>query len=151
MDINHKLKVLSTIAKALNEHQIGWAVGGSLLLFLKGKTEGFNDIDLMVMDDAAEAVVKILLQHGALVPSKVSAHFKTKYFYEFVIDGVGVDVMAGMVIINQDKEHSFSLKAESVVEYVLIYDVEIPLQSLAEWRNLYLLMGRHDKVAMIDQ
>ncbi|NLA78946.1 MAG: hypothetical protein GX845_05350 [Erysipelothrix sp.] len=103
------------------------------------------------MDDAAEAVVKILLQHGGLVPSKVSAHFKTKYFYEFVIDGVGVDVMAGMVIINQDKEHSFSLKAESVVEYVLINDVEIPLQSLAEWRNLYLLMGRLDKVAMIDQ
>ncbi len=151
MDINHKLKVLSTIAKELNKHQIRWAVGGSLLLFLKEKTDSFNDLDLMVMDTDVEVVQKILLKYGKLLPSKVSIHFKTKHFYEFLIDGVGVDVMAGMVIINQEGEHSFSLKAESVVEYVLINGMEIPLQSLAEWRNLYLLMGRHDKVEMIDQ
>lgn len=56
MIIQHKLEILSQIAKKLNEGHITWAVGGSLLLYFKGIVDEFHDIDLMVhADDAEEA------------------------------------------------------------------------------------------------
>lgn len=43
-----KLEVLCRIAHSLNRGKVLWALGGSLLLYLKGKTDTFHDIDLMV-------------------------------------------------------------------------------------------------------
>lgn len=47
MIIQHKLEILSQIAKKLNEGHVTWAVGGSLLLYFKGIVDEFHDIDLM--------------------------------------------------------------------------------------------------------
>ena len=47
----HKLAVLGEIARALNGGDVVWAVGGSLLLYCKGKTDTFRDIDIMVWEE----------------------------------------------------------------------------------------------------
>lgn len=46
-ELDKKLKVLSDIAYVLNKNHVVWAVDGSLLLYFKGKTDLFHDIDLM--------------------------------------------------------------------------------------------------------
>ena len=53
----HKLAVLGEIARALNGGDVVWAVGGSLLLYCKGKTDTFRDIDIMVWEEHVETVV----------------------------------------------------------------------------------------------
>ena len=50
METERKLDVLADIARALNQSGVTWAVGGSLLLYFKGKTGVFRDIDLMVCE-----------------------------------------------------------------------------------------------------
>ena len=58
----HKLAVLGEIARALNGGDVVWAVGGSLLLYCKGKTDTFRDIDIMVWEEHVETVVLLSQQ-----------------------------------------------------------------------------------------
>lgn len=149
-EIARKLSVLTTIAKELNTRHIVWAVGASLLLYFKNRVPDFHDIDIMVSEADVEEVKNILLRHGSLQPPNPNARYKTKHFMEFSIEGVDVDVMAGFVIVNNDREYYFPLQAQNIKDYVTIGDTEIPLQSLSEWREYYLLMGRTEKVKIID-
>ncbi len=149
-DIARKLSVLAMIAKELNERHIVWAVGASMLLYFKNKVPDFHDIDIMVSENDVEAVKDILLRYGSLQPPNPNARYKTKCFLEFSIDGVDIDVIAGFVIVNDNREYYFPLQAQDIQDYVMLGDTEIPLQSLSEWRKYYLLMGRMEKVKIID-
>ena len=65
METERKLDVLADIARALNQSGVTWAVGGSLLLYFKGKTGVFRDIDLMVCETDVEKLKQAMLPQGA--------------------------------------------------------------------------------------
>lgn len=150
-DIEKKLKVLSDIAHVLNEKNVVWAVGASMLLYFKGKTDFFHDIDLMVTENDVEKLKEQLLPMGLLVPSKSDKQYNSRHFLEFIIDGIDVDVMAGFVIVKDGKEIDCSLFPEQIEAYIQLNGETIPLQSLSDWRRYYELMGRTSKVEMIDR
>ena len=77
---DQKLKVLARIARALNEAGIVWAVGASLLLYLKGKTDSFHDIDVMVSEADVEKLKGLLLPMGILAPPNTDRQYQTKHF-----------------------------------------------------------------------
>lgn len=149
MEIKNKFQVLLKIAKVLNENCITWAVGGSLLLYFEGKSNIFHDIDIMVVENDAEKLKEILLNMGELQPPNPNINYKTKYFFEFVIDGVDVDVMGGFVIVKDDVLYDVSLEKYGVKKYKNLYGEKIPLQSLEDWKSFYELMNRAQKVKMI--
>lgn len=150
MDIEHKLNVLSSIAEKLNSAKLTWAVGASLLLYFKGISDSFNDIDLMVVEADAERAKSLLLDMGQMQPPKPNGNYKTPYFYEFVIDGVEVDVMGGFIIVKDGQNYDCSLTRDMIVEHIVVNGQSIPLQAVSDWRRYYKLMGREAKVAMID-
>lgn len=150
MDIEHKLNVLSRIAEKLNAAGLTWAVGASLLLYFKGIVDSFNDIDLMLSVEDAEAAKNLLLGMGTLLPPKPNQKYKTPHFYEFVIDGVDVDVMGGFIIVNNGRDYDCSLTEAGIAERISVGGQAVPLQSVSDWRRYYALMGRDNKVAMID-
>lgn len=150
MDIQKKLGVLEKVAAKLNSHGVTWAIGASLLLYLKGKVTEFQDIDLMVMEEDVEQLKSLLQPMGQLQAPNPDAQYKTKHFLEFVIDQVDVDVIAGFVIVHDGKDYSFPLQKEDIAEYITVNSQQIPLQSLAQWRSFYELMGRTEKVKIID-
>lgn len=150
MDIEHKLSVLTRIAEKLNAADITWAVGASLLLYFKGISDSFNDIDLMVVEADAERAKSLLLDMGQMQPPKPNGNYKTPYFYEFVIDGVEVDVMGGFIIVKDGQEYDCSLSPELICESITVNGQAVPLQAVSDWRRYYKLMGREAKVAMID-
>jgi|SRR5690554_3180775 len=148
--MNNKLSVLTKIANKINGNNIKWAIGGSTLLFLKGITKSFNDIDIMVSEEDVEQLKILLLELGTLEPENPHKRFKTKRFLEFVIDEVEVDVIAGFIIISDNKEYHFPLEKNHELEVIEFDGIKIPLQSLREWKKFYKLMGRIDKVEMIN-
>lgn len=150
-DIETKLKVLSNIAHVLNEKNIVWAMGASVLLYFKGKTDFFYDLDLMVSEDDVEKLKEQLLPMGLLAPPNPDKQYKTRHFLEFVIDGIDVDVMAGLVIVKDGIEVDCSLFPNQIKEYIQLNGEAIPLQALSDWRRYYELMGRTSKVEMIDR
>ncbi|MDD2957562.1 MAG: hypothetical protein PHR92_03440 [Lachnospiraceae bacterium] len=150
-ELDQKLKVLSGIANVLNKNNVIWAVGASMLLYFKGKTDVFHDIDIMVYEDDVSKLKELLLPMGILAPPNPNTQYKTRHFLEFTIDGVDVDVMAGFVIVKDEREYDCSLMPEQIAETLKINGETIPLQAVADWRRYYELMGRASKVEMIDR
>jgi hypothetical protein len=52
--------------------------------------------------------------------------------------------------INKDKEYYFPLKRETIKDFTEVNGIRIPLQALEEWHTYYQLMGRTEKVKIID-
>lgn len=149
-DLEKKLSVLAKTAHILNTQQVTWAVGASMLLYLKNRTDCFQDIDIMLLEEDVEKAKAALSAIGKLAPPNPDSRYKTRHFLEFVIDGIDVDVMAGLVIVRDGVEYDCALRPEQIVESIPIHGERIPLQSLADWRKYYALMGRSRKVQLID-
>ena len=149
-EVEKKLEVLSKVARELNDNNITWAIGASLLLYIKGISSEFHDIDIMVAESDVQALKNILLSLGELQPKNPNIQYKTKQFLEFKVEGVDIDVMAGFVIVNKGRSFYFPLDKDNIMDYTEINGVKIPLQSIKEWRNYYELMGRTEKVKIID-
>lgn len=148
--VEKKFEVLSKIAKELNDNNITWAIGASLLLYIKGISSEFNDIDIMVAESDVQALKNIILPLGELQPNNPNIQYQTKQFLEFKVDSVDIDVMAGFVIVHNGQNFYFPLDKDNIKDYAEINGVKIPLQSIKEWRNYYELMGKTEKVKMID-
>lgn len=150
METQKKLEVLAKIAHAFNARQLTWAVGASLLLYCKGIVTEFNDIDLMVAEKDAAAAKTLLRSMGKLQPPRPTGQYRSKCFFEFTIEAVEVDLIAGFVIVHNGEEHAFPLDRAAIVETIDLGGEQIQLQSVVDWRNMYTLMGRTEKVQMID-
>lgn len=102
-----------------------------MLLYFKGITSAFYDIDLVVADHDAECVRGILLEMGELRPSDPMPNpmYRTKTFMEFLIESIEVDVMAGFAIVHEGTVYDCSLREEQIVEKMPLGTEVIPLQS----------------------
>lgn len=146
-----KQRVLANIARALNEAQVTWAVGASMMLYLRGITHTVHDIDLMVAQKDAQTACAQLKRLGTLLPAGPGAGYRTACFLEFVVDGVDVDMMAGFAIVKDGKTYPCPLTPETVDCSVTVEGQNVPLQSVAAWLRYYTLMGRQDKVQLLEQ
>ena len=152
-EIQKKIELLKRIAQRLNEAHVQWALGASMLLYFKGITSALHDVDLMVADHDAECVRTILLEMGELRPSASVPNpmCRTKTFMEFLIESIEVDVMAGFAIVHEGTVYDCSLREEQIVEKMPLGTEVIPLQSPQLWCKYYRLMGRPQKVDMIEK
>ena len=148
-----KIELLQKIAHQLNEAHVQWALGASMLLYFKGITSAFHDIDLMVADHDAECVRTILSVMGELCPPAPMPKpmYRTKAFMEFLIDSIEVDVMAGFAIVHEGTVYDSSLRGDQIVEKMLLGTEVIPLQSPRLWCKYYRLMERPQKADMIEK
>lgn len=64
-----KIQLLLRIAHRLNEAHVEWDLGASMLLYFKGITFEFHDIDLMVAERNTECVRTILSEMGEFCSS----------------------------------------------------------------------------------
>lgn len=98
-----------------------------------------------------------LLEMGELRPSDPVPNpmCRTKTFMEFLIESIEesieVDVMAGFAIVHEGTVYDCSLREEQIVEKMPLGTEVIPLQSPQLWCKYYRLMGRPQKVDMIEK
>lgn len=149
-ETDRKIQLLEEIARRFNTAEITWALGASMLLYFKGITSTFHDIDLMIADEDAASVQEILSEMGELQTPNPNPKYKTKTFMEFVINAIDVDVMAGFSILNHGKLYDCSLAKEQIVEWMPLGNTKIPLQSPRLWCEYYKLMGRKERADSIE-
>lgn len=70
---------------------------------------------------------------------------------EFVIDNIDVDAMAGLAILYEGKLYDCSLRKDQIVEKIKLERELVPLQSPQLCCKYYQLMGRKEKVKMIER
>lgn len=143
---------LIQIAKELNKEQITWAIGASVLLNFYKLVDDPNDIDIIVKISDIEKTNRTLKKIGYKKTSEKSDFYSTKYFYEYEINKIDIDVMAGFVInYDRNKQYLYEFNQESITKVLNINNVEIPLASLEDWYVLYSLMNnREEKVDLIE-
>mgnify|MGYP002673886621 CR=1 FL=1 len=148
-----KIRLLQRIAHRLNEAQVEWCLGASMMLYFKGIVSEFHDIDLMISVDDVEVVEAILSEMGTLCPSSQEPNpmYQTTCFMEYVIDAIDVDVMAGFAIVREGEIYDCSLNKEQITEQLMLEDEIIPMQSPRLWCTYYRLMGRSAKAEMIEK
>jgi hypothetical protein len=152
MNEEDKLVVLSHLAHALNEAHLTWSLGASCFLYLEGIAPTFHDLDFMVSEESQKEAERIFATLGEKQPEHYDRlRYGTRFFGEYVVEGVDVDVMVDFSILKDGKEYRFPLKRENIDKVVLLKGEPIPFEKLSLWRERYLLMGRESKVAMIDK
>jgi hypothetical protein len=151
-DQENILAVLEKIAHSFNTAGIHWAVGASMLLYFRGITDVFHDIDLMMdVKDTAKSETILTALGAVKMPIPPSSIFKNKYFAKWELQGTGIDVMAGMIIVCHGEEKNCSFNEKDVDGSAQLGKETIPLYSVPQWRYFYDLMGRENKVRMIDR
>ena len=147
--MKNKLEVLKTIAKKFNDAGIKYAIGASVLLYFKGIVDKFHDLDIMVDMNDVDKVKEILNKFGTLQYSPDNNNFKTKAFLQYVVDDVGIDVIGGFIIVKDGIDYDCTLQKE-IIDYTYLDGVKIALDTIDNWYKYYSLMGRDNKVKMIE-
>ena len=144
-----KLQVLVHLAKLLNEKEMLWAVGGSVLLYLKGLVSDFHDLDLMIDEQDEEQIRGLLEKIGTLHSAAASSQFHSRCFMEWTVEGTEIDIIGGMVIESEGQAYAFPLKQEEIEDHILLEGEIVPLHSLRCWEQYYTLMGRFEKAEIL--
>jgi len=143
---------LSYIGEKLNNSNIVWGVGASILLNQFGFIDKPNDIDIFIDIKDIEKADEILKSIGEKKQWKKTATYSTRYFYEYIIKGIDVDVMAGFAVNHTNGVFEYKFDNNSISEFKIINGVDIPFTSLEDWYVIYqLIPNRASKVNMIEK
>ena len=143
---------LVVIARALNQADVHWGVGASVLLYYHGLVDAPHDIDIIISEGDADMAASILSGLGREAPGDPARSlYSTSRFLEYIVDGTDVDVMAGFAIRHDNGTYVFPFDDRSITMRKCVKGVTIPFSSLEDWYVLYQLMpGREAKVKLIE-
>lgn len=145
------LNTLSYIGEKLNAEGVMWGVGASILLNHYGLVEQPNDIDIIVDIKDIKIADSVLKSIGEKIQWKKASTYATEYFYEYIVNGFDVDVMAGLRINANHGTFNYNFDAHSITEIIKINGIDIPLTSLEDWYVIYqLIPNRQSKVMLIE-
>jgi len=145
-------QVIVKIAESLNPKGIIWGIGASMLLAQYGLVNNPADIDIVVTMSDIDGVDQLLSPLGSRQEKEKSDIYLTDFFYEYVIDSVEIDVMAGFKIKLPSSVFEYKFDRESVPRCFDIGGVNVPFMALEEWYVLYQLMpNREYKVNLLEE
>lgn len=146
------LNTLEKVAKELNKKNIRWAIGASILLKEYGIVNEVNDIDIIVDCKDIGKVDKALKEIGIKRDENKNSNYSTKYFYEYLVDGVDIDVMADFAINYENGVYTVILDEKAIASYKTLNGIKIPFMALEDWYIIYqLIKGREVKVMLIEK
>lgn len=148
MDIND----LYFLSAKLNEINIKWALGGSLVLYFNKILDNPRDIDILVNYEESKKVNDILYDYGGYREIDREDPYKTKSFCNYKINNTEVDIIGGFKIGHERGVYSYILDEEAISQYISINGIQVPLSSIEDWYILYqLIPGREKKVNVIEE
>ncbi|KSU50942.1 hypothetical protein AS033_06055 [Exiguobacterium indicum] len=138
-------QVLEKVVACLQQEQIQFGIGGSLLLHHHGLPVTPRDIDLVVALADAERAVLLLSEMGTVLEQDETSLYATEVFQEFIIEGIDIDLMSGLQVRHDEGVFIYPFAEQS------IDSVGPPFMALVDWYVIYqLIPGREQKVTMIE-
>jgi hypothetical protein len=144
------LNTLGCIAGKLNEANLVWAVGGSMMLKHHGLAKQPNDIDILTDLNSFAQAAATLKSIGEEKPPTDTRTFATLYYHKFTVNGIAIDLLSGLAINHQYGQFHSIFDSMSVSGAMKVNGMEIPLASLEDWYVIYqLIPGRQAKAELI--
>lgn len=148
MDLNK----LPFIADKINKRGIKWAVGASVMLYFYDLVETPHDLDILVDENDAVNLCNLLKELGVLQYKEYTEPFGTKYFYNFVVRDIQIDVIGGFIIKHTSGKYKLAFDSDTITSYKVINGIEIPVSSLEDWYVIYqLIPNRENRVEVIEK
>ncbi|WP_026886089.1 hypothetical protein [Clostridium beijerinckii] len=145
------LNALSYIGSKLNDLNIIWGVGGSVLLSHFGITDKPDDIYIFIDINDIEKVDKILNDISNETLTKESKLYSPKYFHRSIIGGFEVNIISGLKINHSNGTFKYIFHSDSIPELTKINEIDIPLMSLEDWYVIYQLSpNKKEKAKLIE-
>ncbi len=149
--LNELQTVLLNIAMLFNDHNIKWALGGSLMLYYFKLVDDARDIDIIIAEKDISRAMGAINRIAKPIEVVQKKEYLTTYFKSFTVDDVDIDIMAGFKIKHSAGVYHFPFKTINITKKISLDSIEIPLSSLEDWYIAYLLMpGRAAKVKLIE-
>ena len=148
--MQQQFSALQKITRELNQGGITWGVGGSLLLYINGLSDTFEDIDLIVQDKDALAAQRLLIKHGPMQPRNPDERFRTRGFFEFIIDEAEIDLMSVLAIMLDGEETIIPFDESSIQRHEPFGIETLPLMYLEDWYVIYALIERTGKLDLLE-
>ena len=147
MNIENILKGLELLAKKLNKHNIRWALGASLLLYIEGFDTTVDDIDIIVHRDDLKTLLYLLDDYNYVYqePNKI---YKTKHFFSLKSNDVDVDIMVDFIVKTDSILYVYPFH---IAKKIKMKNTTVYLSKVSEWLRAYKAMNRTDKVLLINE
>lgn len=133
--------VLFRMANILNQTNITWAIGASMMLNLSEIDIDVHDIDIMVSQDDFALACNALIGICDEIRVEESNLFRTKQFKRYVCDGIEIDIMSGMGIIHKLGFFEYQFKKEDIEKVMYVDSTRLPLCYIEDWYIFYHLMS----------
>lgn len=138
------IRIAREIAPLL--HGVRWGIGGSVLLHRYGLIKRPRDLDIVTTPEEFPTMYSLLTHKmGRSIPAP-HAVFSSRNFARFqVAKGMFLDTMAGIQVRQGDSLVAWNFDPTTIVEYD-----GLPWMTIADWRVLYSLFGRPERVHLIE-
>ena len=150
MGIARKLDALTLIARVFRENHVEWALGGSTLLYLKGISRQFGDIDIMVKREDLTRIVNAIQTIVNEFHVDNMNNSKFDFCITFNLNGTEIELFDGIHLPKENGEAvTVDFNSTYVYECINLSDETIPLMSCETWYKWYGLIGRTEKVQLL--
>ena len=133
-------EVFLNLVEQFEKHNVYWAIGCSMNLFIRGVIDDFHDLDIIVDIESIDKIKKIMKEMGALLTETGGNGFcESDVYMHYQLGRVDVDIISGFRVVTFGTSYYYPYDSNEV-DFVEIMDMEIPLISLEAMYILYYMM-----------
>lgn len=142
-EYSERKEVMFNLVRKFSEANIGWGMGCSTNLFLRGIVDEFHDFDLIVDEKDVPSIQRILEELGGkLIATGGNGYCESDNYFHYQLGRVDVDVISGFRVKTFGTEYLYKYDLKEI-ETCNIYEenlVKIPLIPMEALYLLYCMM-----------
>lgn len=134
-------KVFLNLIEEFKKFNVGWALGCSMNLFLRGIIDDFHDLDLLVNIKDIDKIKKIMEEKGAILTETGGNGFcESDMYMHYQLGRVDVDIISGFRIVTFGTEYYYPYKSNQVDIVEVMDNIKVPLVPMEAMYILYYMM-----------
>lgn len=142
-EYRERKEVFLKVVKLFNKENISWAIGCSMVLFLKGIVDEFHDFDLIVELKDVPKAKKIMQEDlkAVLKGTGGNGYCESDIYLHYQFGRVDLDIISGFRVLTFGASYYYPLNPNEI-DFLEITnaDITVPLISLEAMFILYFMM-----------
>lgn len=141
IEYHERKEVFLNLIEEFKKINVGWALGCSMNLFLRGIIDDFHDLDLIVDIKDIDKIKKIMEGKGAVLTETGGNGFcESDMYMHYQLGRVDVDIISGFRIVTFGTEYYYSYKSSQVDIVEVMDNIKVPLIPVEAMYILYYMM-----------
>ena len=133
-------EVFIKLVDEFEKNDVGWALGCSMNLFIRGVVDDFHDLDLIVEITDIDKIKKIMEHEGAILTGTGGNGLcESDVYLHYQLGRVDVEIISGFRVVTFGTSYYYAYN-QAQIDIVEVMDIYIPLISMEAMYILYFMM-----------